>query len=64
MTAPLPPDTLCERCCGPVRRGERVFRFAHLVGSNLLGDTTWAYTYLHPYDRDEGCVRNPASIWD
>lgn len=64
MTAPLPPDTLCERCYCAVRPGERVFRFAHLVGSNLLGDITWTYTYLHPYDRDAGCVRNPASIWD
>lgn len=55
-----PPDALCERCYCRVLSGERAVRLGHVVGSNLRGDIQWAYTYLHVYDRDEGCVRREA----
>lgn len=53
----LPPDALCERCYSPCVPGEQAVRFGHVVGSTLHGDVQWAYTYLHVYDRDEGCLR-------
>lgn len=59
-----PPDALRERCWGKVLPAERYARLGHIVGSTLHGDVQWAYTYLHPYDSDEGCVRGTASIWD
>ncbi len=60
----LPPDALCERCYSVVRNGEQAVRLGHVVGSTLHGDITWAYTYLHVYDRQEGCVRGSRSVWD
>lgn len=60
----IPPDALCERCWQVCLPGEQVAKLGHIVGSTLHGDIQWAFTFLHPYDRDEGCVRNPASIWD
>lgn len=62
--ADIPPDAICERCYSPVGRGEQAVRFGYAVGSTLHGDITWAYTYLHVYDPQEGCVRRTASIWD
>lgn len=64
MDADPPADVLCERCWTVVRHGEQVVRFGYAVGSTLRGDITWAYTYLHHYDPDEGCVRGAASVWD
>ncbi len=66
MTDDCPDVTppLCERCYAPVIAGERAVRFGYPVGSTLHGDITWAYTYLHHYDRDEGCVRGTVGVWD
>lgn len=60
----LPSDALCERCWTPVRHDEQAVRLGHVVGSTLTGDIVWAYTYLHAYDRQEGCVRKRAGVWD
>lgn len=60
----LPPDALCERCYCAILPGEQAAALGHIVGSTLAGDVHWAYTYVHPYDREEGCVRRPASVWD
>lgn len=62
MTDKLPPDALCERCWAPVIMGERAVRLGHVVGSTLTGDIQWAYTYLHYYDRETGCVRREAGV--
>lgn len=59
MTADPPPDALCERCWTRVSPGEGAVRLGHIVGSTSRGDVEWAYTFLHVYDRDEGCVRGP-----
>lgn len=64
MTGPLPPDAICERCWSPVLAAERAVRFGHITGSTLHGDIEWSYTYLHHYDRDEGCVRERTGVWD
>lgn len=56
----LPPDALCERCYAPVLKSDHAVRFGHIVGSTLHGDVEWAYTYLHVYDRETGCVRREA----
>ncbi len=60
----LPADALCERCYSPVIKSDRAVRLGHVVGSTLLGDVQWVYTYLHVYDRQEGCVRGSRSVWD
>lgn len=51
-----PPPRLCERCYSLCVDGEQFVRLGHIVGSTLRGDITWAYTYLHHYERDEGCT--------
>lgn len=64
MTDRPPPPLICERCWAECRPGERFAQFGHIVGSTLHGDVQWVYTYLHVYDRDEGCVRGTTSVWD
>lgn len=64
VTGPLPSDALCERCWTPVLSGQGAVRFGHITGSTLHGDVQWAFTYLHVYDPNEGCVRGTTSVWD
>lgn len=61
MNGDVPVHVLCERCWNPISRSEPRARLGHIVGSTLAGDVRWAYTYLHVYDPETGCVRQETS---